>query len=172
MAWPATLGILKQYEPMPTISQIMFIPLTLPRFCPLMTMLITHRYAASVGTNFGQRGMGCALPADRYFYPIANPGWIFFEKYTPLWQPLIFTSLCFFSDTTFCLAGLQREPSGFQAADHGGDGSHQGREEAERPGSLKRKTDICLDLLYWILLPCRQRSWKSLRIGNIWQMFE
>ena len=37
--------------------------------------------------------------------------------------------------STFCFAGLQREPRGFQAADHGGDGSHQGGEEAERSGS-------------------------------------
>ena len=36
---------------------------------------------------------------------------------------------------TFCLAGLQREPGGLQAADHGGDGPHQGGEEAERSGS-------------------------------------
>ena len=56
------------------------------------------------------------------------------EIYTPVTTPYIYKPL-FFSDTTFCLAGLQREPSGFQAADHGGDGSHQGREEAERPGS-------------------------------------
>ena len=40
-------------------------------------------------------------------------------------------------NTIFCFLGLQREPGGFQAADHGGDGSHQGGEEAERPGSVK-----------------------------------
>ena len=141
-------------------------------FAHNMTMLIPHRYAASVGTNFGQRGMGCALPADRYLYPgYHNPGVnIFLSRNVHPCCNRSFTNLCF--NTTFCFAGLQRESGGFQAADHGGDGSHQGREEAERPGSLKRKTDICLNLLYWILIPCRQRSWKSLRIGNIWQMFE
>ena len=71
--------------------------------------------------------------------------------------------------STFCFAGLQREPSGFQAADHGGDGSHQGGEEAERSGSshffgIYFKTDR----LIWSSF--RQRNWKSLRIENTWQM--
>ena len=41
-------------------------PHKLSHFCPFTFTL--YRYAASVGTNFGQRGMGCALPADRYSY--------------------------------------------------------------------------------------------------------
>ena len=88
------------------------------------------RYADSVGTNYEQRGMGCVQPADRYFLKITSftqvLSFVSQAYYYPLYRRLIII---------LCISGLQREPSGFQAADHGGDGSHQGREEAEGPGS-------------------------------------
>ena len=107
MAWPAALRILEQYEPMRPISQ----PHRLPRFCLLM--LIPHRYAASVGTNFGQRGMGCALPADRYFYPIANQGWIFLRNTHPC-DNLFYFQACFTLTQHFAGQAYSENPADFK----------------------------------------------------------
>ena len=77
---------------------------------PILLEQTTNRGEWAVSSL--QTGIFCKLPLS--------------HKYHPLYRRLI---------TILCIAGLQREPSGFQAADHGGDGSHQGREEAEGPGS-------------------------------------
>ena len=93
---------------MPPTSQFMFVP-QICRFC--WNKLRTEG-----------NGLCPACRQVSYCKPCRNLqtlGWIFFSSVT----------------TFFCLAGLQREPGGFQAADHGGDGSHQGGEEAERSGS-------------------------------------